>query len=207
MKRMTVMMDIDDVLADEARQIQKWIHSAYGVGPGDVPYEGTDYRVYKNIKGVSKKDVEKLRENPDFYRTMPPFEGISNFTRQISIWADIHIVTARHEYPSIGQDTINWLQRNGVEYLTLSLIPAKKKKDYCGMHGINLAFEDNPKTIDSIAKIIPIVGIRWPYNENKDDKVMFADNYYEAVEISQGILGFENMPWKYPQSTKKISSQ
>jgi len=200
------MMDIDGVLANESRQLQKWIFQAYGKGPGDVPYMGTDYRVYKNISGVSKEDVAKLRENPEFYRTMPAFDGVSNFTKQISLWADIHIVTARHEYPSIGQDTITWLENNGIEFLTLSLIPAKKKAKYCKDHGISLAFEDDPKTIDAISAILPVIGIRWPYNENKDDKVMFADNYYEACEIADSFLA-NGAPWKYSQSVKRIAGQ
>jgi 5'(3')-deoxyribonucleotidase len=200
------MLDIDGVLANESRQILKWAFQKYGIGPGDVPYTGTNVRVYKGLNGLSKKDEKKIRQDPEFYKTMKAFEGAGNFTRQLSLWADIHIVTARHEYPAIQQDTMTWLEENNIEFLTLSFIPAKKKESYCKKYGMNLAFEDDPYTIDAICKIIPVIGILWPYNEGLDDKAMFAENYYEAVEKTASLIGVSG-PLKYPQSTKRISGQ
>jgi uncharacterized HAD superfamily protein len=175
---MNILCDLDGVLCNTSRRLNAVIKELYNIGPGDVPYTGTHYRIEEEYPQLSEKDVERIFSSETFWESLDSFQLAENFTKQLLEFGEVHIVTARNN--SLYGITESWLKLHNIEYTTLTLTKAEDKKDYCKSNNINLVIEDRPRNIRQISKVCTTIGIYWPYNVGKV-QVPLKPTYKQAI--------------------------
>ena len=208
------MLDLDQCIANTSRAVLKEIHAKHGIGPGDEPYLGSNFNFEDEYPELSENSIRLIFERPSFWAGIKPFCGAYNFTRQLREFGTIIVATDRRWYPSIDKDTMHWLRNYNLAYNEIYFVKGTEKDEFCKAHKIDLAIEDNPKNIEEISKVCPVITIDWPYNRPKDllealrPKGHRVETYYQAVCAIYDLLPEINKSKiTYPQSRIVICEQ
>lgn len=213
-KRKFIACDLDAVLANTPKAVNKWVYDLYGLGPGDTPNSG----IYENVESTPGMDFSKLEAifmRQDFWSSIKPFNGAKEFTQQLCSWASISIITDRRWYESLESETGLYLRDNDLEHDYLSICKGKEKGLYCRDNNIDIAIEDNLKNAILISEYCPCILMAWPYNMKYEQvnqiveskNIYIAASYQEAITIIGVILKLTPDSVKYPQSTKYLFEQ
>lgn len=204
-----VLIDLDGTICNTPRMVSKWSKEMFGIGPGDVPYKESLFNIEDVWEGMNFQKMKKIFNNPEFWKSVKPFSMASNFTKQISRWAELHIVTDRRWYPELVKETEDWLKDHNISYDVLAVVRGKEKGQYCINNSISVAVEDRPENIKAIqeSQVCPVIIMKWLYNECKLPNTLIASNYYQATSYIADILDKRLESWDTMQSTELLYEQ
>lgn len=117
------------------------------------------------VKPNAKKIIQKLRE-----------EGNC-----------IHIITARKRgIMDPYETTLEFLQKNSIEYD--EFVVQKDKKQYCIDNNIDILIDDEPKNINSVSEIIPVIVFEYIHNNScKGENIIKVKSWNEVYTAIKEI--------------------
>ena len=97
---------------------------------------------------------------------------------------EIHIITARSE-PSVIDPyniTKDFLDKNNIIYDKI-IVNCKDKYTYCQENNIDIMIDDEPKNINNISKIIPVIVFKGIHNEEcEGENIIKVDTWNQVYE-------------------------
>lgn len=107
MKRKSIAIDMDGVIADTAAHYLNWYEKEYG--------ERLEKDVFKGvpeIESLPNQAVRKFVYTPTFFRTIPVMEGAQEAVKKLMEDFDVYIVSAAMEFPQSLFEKHEWLQEH-----------------------------------------------------------------------------------------------
>ena len=142
MKRKTIALDLDGVIADIDSAITDYLWYTFGV-------DNEDYSSWL-ISDTKDENALKLFSDKLFWKNMKPFEDA---WYQVNKWfsddVDIHIVTARRSEASVSM-TEPWLDGWGINTLIPTFAKINQKHEVISKLDPIFAVEDNPYEVISL---------------------------------------------------------
>jgi hypothetical protein len=147
-------IDLDGVLADFDGVFYPaaW---QQGLLLGRMYYHQKRHDFHESFPGeVTNEQIMQVLLTPGFYRRMETLPCLIKMARGFAEkgW-EIHLVTARPNYPHVWDDTAAWLYEHRLPYHQLSFQPTYHKHVYAEEHGLNLFVEDRLETANALAPI------------------------------------------------------
>ncbi len=95
---------------------------------------------------------------------------------------EIYIITARSEPTVIDPYNITkvFLDKNNIVYDKI-IVNCKDKYKYCKENDIEIMIDDEPRNINLISEIIPVIAFKGIYNENCNGKNVIKVNTWEEA--------------------------
>lgn len=107
MKRKTIAIDMDGVIADTVAHFLFCYEKDYGIKIERQAFEGKP-----EAEGLPDNTVRKYVHTPGFFRTVPVMEGAKEALLQLSKSFDIYIVSAAMEFPQSLFEKHEWLHEH-----------------------------------------------------------------------------------------------
>ena len=111
MRTITIAVDIDGVLAEQAIPVLQKIKEKYGISLSKEQITEWDYRIGDTDV---KTEIELAEMEEDFVRSMLPIEGCREALELLA--RTFHVVVATSRHPMTDSWTKEWLSANGIKY-------------------------------------------------------------------------------------------
>ena len=108
MKKMSIAIDMDGVLADVEAQFLNWYERDYGIKMKREELLGKSEDTAFPEEGV----VRKFAHTAGFFLDVPVMEGAVEAVKSLSERFDIYIVSAAMEFPKSLPEKLEWLKKN-----------------------------------------------------------------------------------------------
>ena len=153
--------------------------------------------------------LKQIFHLPEFWQDIKPFHRVIGFTKQLSKWFEVHIVTDRRWYPELLKETESWLLHNNITYHELVIVKGVEKGEYCKSNNVIIAVEDKLINVAPISEVCPVILMDWPYNrvEGLQSNVYRCESYYKALKQIADLTGNIGKSWEYPQSMEPLYEQ
>ena len=171
MKRTTIAIDMDNVIADVATHFADWYERDYGV------------RIEKEATmGVSEADafpnnaVMKFVYTPGFFRTVPVMPGAQEAVKTLMEKFEVYIVSAAMEFPQSLREKLEWLQEHFPFISWRNII-------FCGDKSIiatDYLIDDHCKNLDNCSGKALLYTAGHNINVNHHQRV---NNWNEVIEL------------------------
>lgn len=163
---MKIGLDIDGVLS---RHCDKMVDTLIARGKLPHGYTGSDWATWNPCEtwhNLKWDDVKYVFCDADYWQDMLPFGGVAEFTQALKEQGhEIHIVTDRRWFSELEGITLEWLDKHGIAYDRLVILPGDEKARYCKSVGIERFIEDNYDNASAIADEVNISYlVERPYN-------------------------------------------
>ncbi len=129
MKKESIAIDMDGVMADVETHFLNWFNKEY-----------QDTLTYEDLKGKSESKafpikgiIKKYANTPGFFETVPVMDGAVEAIKKLQERYDVYVVSAAMEFPSSLIEKRNWLQLH---------FPFKH------IINTNYMIDDHPKNLD-----------------------------------------------------------
>ena len=103
MKRL--LIDMDGVLADSYRQLQKYEYEEFGIALSEADLIG-------KLEGVAFRNHDKYVNSPGFFENIIPIEGGIEVLEKLNREYEVLIVSSATEYPVSLTEKMNWIKRH-----------------------------------------------------------------------------------------------
>jgi 5'-nucleotidase len=140
-KRKTVAIDMDNVIADIEEQAIIWYERELGIR---IPKEA--------MYGIPEKDafpdqdaLMRFIHAPGFFRTLPIIDGAVDALQRLMVNFDVYIVSAAMEFPLSLYEKYEWLQEHFPFISWHNIV-------FCGHKGLihtDYLIDDHPRNLDS----------------------------------------------------------
>lgn len=107
MRRKTIAIDMDGVIADTVAQFIIWYEREFGERIGKEAFHGVP-----ESEGLPNGAVRKFVHAPGFFRTVPVMEGAREAVAGLMKNFDVYIVSAAMEFPRSLPEKYEWLQEH-----------------------------------------------------------------------------------------------
>jgi 5'(3')-deoxyribonucleotidase len=107
MKRKTIAIDMDGVIADTVANFIDWYEREHKVRVGKDAFDGKP-----EAEGLPGNAVRKYVYMPGFFRTVPVMEGAKEAVTELMKDFDIYIVSAAMEFPQSLFEKYEWLREH-----------------------------------------------------------------------------------------------
>lgn len=107
LKRKTIAIDMDGVIADTVSQFIAWYKKEFGENIAKEAFDGVP-----ESEGLPNGAVRKFVYTPGFFRTVPVMEGARAAVQELMDNFDVYIVSAAVEFPQSLPEKYEWLQEN-----------------------------------------------------------------------------------------------
>ena len=116
---------------------------------------------------LSRNQLAEIFRTRQFFQTMPVIDcAIDSLRRLKKSGYRTILMTDRFWYPEIGDDTLVWLQENGIPYDSLYFVSKAEKANFSRDLGIKIFVEDQLSNARSLAKVCDgVFLINRPYNQ------------------------------------------
>lgn len=106
-KRKTIAIDMDGVIADTVSQFIIWYERECGERIKKTAFDGVP-----ESEGLPNGAVRKFVYTPGFFRTIPVMDGATEAVLELMKSFDVYIVSAATEFPQSLSEKYEWLQEN-----------------------------------------------------------------------------------------------
>lgn len=140
MKKKTIAIDMDGVIADVEAQLLNWYQRDYGITITKKELEGKSEDAVLPEKGL----IRKFAHTPGFFLNIPVMEGAVEALQQLSERFEIYIVSAAMEFPQSLPEKHEWLRINFPFISWKNII-------FCGdksIIGTDIMIDDHLKNLD-----------------------------------------------------------
>lgn len=170
-KRKTIAIDMDGVIADTVSQFITWYEREFGEKIEKEAFNGVP-----ESEGLPNGAVRKFVYTPGFFRTVPVMAGAKEAVLELMKNFDIYIVSAAVEFPQSLLEKYEWLQENFPFISWRNII-------FCGdksIIGTDYMIDDHVKNLDSYkgSTILFTAG-----HNLKIDRHTRTNNWKEVVEF------------------------
>lgn len=166
---MTIILDLDDVLANLREILYRTLHRATG---RDVHWRGWRHYDLSRHFSLENAMLEALLQEQQVLQHCDPEPGAARTTARLrELGYTLAIVTARGWHPQADALTEAWLERHGIGYDTLHVVPlgGDKVGISAGLRDVRLAVDDHPNNIRRYhAAGIPALMVQMPWNADAD---------------------------------------
>ena len=141
MKRKSIAIDMDGVIADVEAQFLNWYERDYAIKMTKQELQGKNEDNAFPEPGV----IRKFAHSPGFFLHVPVMEGAVKALQQLSERFEIYIVSAAMEFPLSLPEKLEWLKTN-FPFITW------KNIIFCGdksIIGTDYMIDDHPKNLDN----------------------------------------------------------
>lgn len=170
-RRKTIAIDMDGVIADTVAQFIKWYEQQFGKRIKREAFDGVP-----ESEGLPNGAVRKFVYTPGFFRTIPVMEGAVEAVLELMKNFDVYIVSAAVEFPQSLLEKYEWLQENFPFISWRNII-------FCGdksIIGTDYMIDDHVKNLDSYTGI-PIL---FSAGHNLGiDRHKRMNNWKEVIEL------------------------
>jgi 5'-nucleotidase len=138
-KRKTIAVDMDGVIADTVAQFLLSYQRDYGTRLSREAFEGKP-----ESEGLPDGAVAKYVRTPGFFRSVPVMEGAKEAVAELMKTFDIYIVSAAMEFPQSLAEKYEWLQEHFPAIRWNNII-------FCGdksIIGTDFLIDDHLKNLD-----------------------------------------------------------
>lgn len=156
-------LDIDGVIADSQTVIIECLNQYFNKN-----YQKSDFINFDPLKmfGVDRDTVDRLimKRELDIIERSQPIAGAAEIIRQLHSEFSIHLISARTV--SYFNHTVEWLDKNDINYDNLILLGHHDKRHSCIDENVCLFVEDNKKNAHQIISCgIPVYLFDAAYNQ------------------------------------------
>ena len=106
-KRKTIAIDMDGVIADTVSQFIAWYERGFGE---TIPKEA--FHGVPESEGLPNGAVRKFVHTTGFFRTIPVMDGAIEAVQELMKNFEVYIVSAAVEFPQSLNEKYDWLQEN-----------------------------------------------------------------------------------------------
>lgn len=106
-KRKTIAIDMDGVIADTVAQFIIWYEREFGERIEKTAFDGVP-----ESESLPNGAVRKFVYTPGFFRTIPVMDGAREAVLELMKNFDVYIVSAATEFPQSLSEKYEWLQEN-----------------------------------------------------------------------------------------------
>src|SRR5687768_13095007 len=140
MKRKTVAVDMDNVIADVTTHYIAWYHRVYG-----KRIEKEDIMGLPETEAFPDGAVMKFLFTPGFFRTVPVMPGAQEALKKLQEDFEVYIVSAAMEFPHSLSEKYEWLQEHFPFIPWNNMIFCGDKRVIC----TDYLIDDHLKNLDS----------------------------------------------------------
>lgn len=164
---MTIILDLDDVLANLRESLHRILHRETGINLHWQHWQHYDLRRHYRL---DNPELDELLVREQLLEHCEPELDAPHVTQQLAaLGLRLIIVTARGWHPRAAQITRAWLDRHGIAYDDLRVVPlgANKLDAIQDCTDIRLAVDDHPRNVDHFRQQgIPALIMDRPWNTN-----------------------------------------
>lgn len=139
-KRKTIAIDMDGVIADTVTQFIAWYEREFGERIAKEAFDGVP-----ESEGLPHGAVRKFVHTPGFFRTIPVMDGAREAVQELMKNFDVYIVSAAVEFPQSLLEKYEWLQEHFPFISWRNII-------FCGdksIIGTDYMIDDHVRNLDS----------------------------------------------------------
>lgn len=139
MKRKSIAIDMDGVIADTAEHFRTWYEKEYGIRIEKEAFIGVP-----ESEALPDGAVRKFVYMPGFFRSVPVMAGAKEAVQKLMQHFDVYIVSAAMEFPQSLAEKYEWLQEH-FPFITWNNII------FCGdksVIGTDYMIDDHVKNLD-----------------------------------------------------------
>lgn len=158
-----ILLDLDGTILVNAGPMVA--QEEFGIDMSDVSdHRGILARLQQHLGWTEEQfwDWWRERESYIYSRGIVMPHAVETLYRLRAQGAYIHIVTARHD--TGAEATLQWLKRHDVPYDAIRFNNSGGKVQAALEHQLNLAFEDEPRFIQGLRKLMPVITLDAPAN-------------------------------------------
>ena len=140
MRRKTIAIDMDGVIADAVSQFIIWYERHYGIKVDKSVFDGVP-----EAEALPDGVVKKMVYTPGFFRTIPLMPGAQEAMRILMEHYDVYIVSAAMEFPQCLSEKRDWLTEHFPEISWRNII-------FCGdksIIGTDYMIDDHVRNLDT----------------------------------------------------------
>lgn len=152
--------DLDGVLAMTQEHLLELLKDAGKVDKDstieDVRWWNYEYdpKTKTGFPNVTWEDMLAHFNDPEFWKTIAPYEQTRKAVNKLYELSEIHVVTDRCWFPELVQITNDWLVSNGFKFDSLEVCSGRDKWKYCVENRIQYFIDDKPANIRTIAPYV-----------------------------------------------------
>ena len=171
MKRKSIAIDMDNVIADVATHFLDWYERDYGVRIEEKALRGVP-----ESEAFPNNAVRKFLFTPGFFRTVPLIPGAQQAVRKLMESFEVFIVSAAMEFPQSLREKHDWLEEHFPFVSWRNII-------FCGDKSIiatDYLIDDHCKNLDSCSGKALIFTAAHNININHHQRV---NNWDEVMDL------------------------
>jgi len=180
-------IDIDNTITHTTEMI---LHYAQIFGREQGLNTVPDLRYYylEDVLGWDKRVADDFLDEylGRIYQHMLPKEQAVEVLSNLKKQHELILITSRNQqFPKVEEVTVNWLNRNGIEYDRLILNKTSNmhffsKLEACRENHVEVMIEDHYKLVSEISPFIPVIMFEYPYNKHlKSDNIIPVKHWNE----------------------------
>jgi len=185
MNKRKIVLDVDDVLGEFTRSLNKFYNERYGTN-----FRFEDYSVYDLTKIWGRDSKEVRRIIFDFYShpsltEIKPLEFSQNVLQMLNASGENEFIACSYRIGWIECETKNWIRENFFDMKTRCIgYKSKSKLDLCKEEDANFIVEDNLQTVIECTKAgITAILISRPWNQRvPNDGFCRAKNWRNVLD-------------------------
>lgn len=188
-------VDLDEVLCPTLSQHCKFLNEKYSLKLKEDDFFSYEfYEIYIVSQQQAINDFLKFTQTP-LFNNLRPFPYAREFCFELKKLDDLCLITSRQN--SLVNATNNFINTyflgifSKIAFGNLYSFNGERKGklQLCHENNCSLLIEDDPKHVIQVAKEIPVIMPRKPWNKKiKETKMIkIAENLEEAVEIARKI--------------------
>ena len=191
-------VDIDDVLGNLGEPLNASLNALTGRA---VPFHHWNHFRFFEFYGMEVDQFLNRIIDEKLLTEMPPYEGAQRALASIrEAGADVVLITARGYHPQAEDVTLEWLERHGMHFDDLIIVPEGQSKGEIAKqrypNGFTVMIDDNANNLDSMKSfglVQQTVLVDQPWNHSRKD-------YRHGINRFSGIH-------QYVESLKKQAAQ
>ncbi|HZF66088.1 MAG TPA: 5'(3')-deoxyribonucleotidase [Chitinophagaceae bacterium] len=139
MKKKTIAIDMDGVIADNTTHYLNWYEKEFGEKLDKQVFDGVP-----ELEGLPNGAVRKFLFTAGFFRTLPVMLGAPETVQKLMDSFDVYIVSAAMEFPHSLKEKYDWLQEHFPFIHWRNIIFCGNK----GVIGTDYMIDDHVKNLD-----------------------------------------------------------
>ena len=186
---MVIILDLDDVLANLRESLYQVMRDATGIDLHWQQWRHYDLCKHFNIAKQPLEDI--LMRTQALEGCQPEPDAIAMTAKLRQLGYKLHIITARGWHPTAEQLTSDWLQRHGVHYDALDVVPlgGNKLDVLPPADEIRFAVDDHPNNIRRYEdNAIPTLMVEMPWNAEYRGQTQRINSLNAVIAHAEKLL-------------------